>query len=239
MVPESLLYLPLTLHTGAESAKTYAPMLATAALPDSGLSAYVLTRTLGSLKQGLYVLDGRCWRFTMPQPVLSDVLIRGSSVDVYLGIASPITVSPTTVVYKNGILFGPRILQGPGIFCVLSPQSSVEATYLKAARPLSGHRVLKITPDGADYASSAIIADAASVIGISVDAADAGQPIKIQTAGELSEPSWAWTVGQPVYNGVDGVLTQVGASAGYSLVVGVAIEATSILVAMKQPIVLI
>lgn len=239
MVPESLLYLPLTLHIGEESTKTYAPMLATAALPNDGLAAYVLTRTLGSLHQGLYVLDGRCWRFTMPQPILSDVLIRGSNVDVYFGISNPLRVGLTEVVYKNGILFADRVLQGHGIFCVLSAQSNVEASYLKAARPLSGHRVLKITPNGADYASSAVVSDAASVIGISVDAADTGQPIRVQTDGELSEPSWTWTVGQLIYNGVDGVLTQESTSSGYSLVVGVAIETTTILISMKQPIVLI
>lgn len=240
MAPESLLYLPLNVHIGSRSGRTYAPMLPSAALTDSGLAAYVLTATLGSLKQGLYILNGDDWQFAMPQPFLSEVLIRASEVDVYLGLDTPLNVGPTAVVYKNGILFESRTLHGRAVFCVISPQGIGETSvFLKASQALSGHRVVKATDQGAVYASSSNVDDARSVVGISVEAAAPEQLIKIQTDGELSEPSWNWTIGMPIFNGVDGLLTQVAPSVGYILVVGIAIETSTILISIKQPLVLV
>jgi hypothetical protein len=213
-------------------------MLPTPILPESGLSAYVLTSTTGSLKQGLYALDGDRYQFVMPQPIISDILIKGSNIDLYLGLDQPITASLSAIVYKNGILYAPRLLEGNALFCVLSPQSEGETfIYVQASRNISGHRVIKATLAGADYASAAVPGDATSVIGVSTGAALAGEFVRVQTDGELSEPSWNWQIG-PVYNDVDGLLTQTNPSAGYSLVVGIAIEPTVLLISVKQPIVL-
>lgn len=236
---ESLLYLPLNMRNGTQEVKAYAPMLPSVALTDEGLSAYVLTRTLGALQQGLYVLSGGLWQFTMPQPILSDILIKGSVVSVYLGLATPLTVSPSSVVFKNGILFEPRVLEGGAVFCVLSPDGQGETSvFLKAAQNLSGHRAVKATPAGADYASCDVADDANSLIGITTGAAVGGELAKIQTDGELSEPSWSWIVGKPLFCGLNGMLTQTSPVAGYSLIVGIAIEPSSILISVKQPIVL-
>lgn len=239
MVPESLLYMPLELHLGSLQAKTYAPMMPSPVITTSGLTAYVLTTTYGSQKQGLYVLNGGQWAFAMPQPFLSDVVIRGSRIDIYMGLDNPINVSPEAQVFKNGIVFDSTVLDGPSIFCVVAPQGSGETTvFMKASVDLSGHRVLRATPTGADYASSDDLTNANGVIGISTNAALAGSSVKVQTDGELTEPSWTWAVDQPIFNGINGTLTQVSPSVGYSLIVGVAIEPTRILISVKQPIVL-
>lgn len=240
MTPESLLYLPLNIHVGARSEKVYAPMFPTPVWANEGLSAYILTQSSRSLQQGLYVWDGGCWRFTMPQPVLSDILIRGSTVDVYVGLSSPLVVGSEAVVFKNGILFEPRLLEGGAVFCVLTHEEAGEASaFLTAARDLSGHRVIKATPAGADYASCDVLTDSGAVIGISGNAALAGSLVRIQTDGDISEPSWNWIVGKPVFNGLNGLLTQTSPSVGYALVIGLAIESTTVLISVKQPIVLI
>jgi len=238
MAPESLLYLPVNIHKGEVENLTYAPMLPVSPSIDIGLGAYVQIATLGSLKQGLYVLDGLCWRFAMPQPILTEILIKGATVDIYLGLDTPIDVSPTATVFKNGILFNSILLEGRSIFCVIEPQSQGGTSiWLPALRDLSGHRVVKAVFGGADYASSDNAADANTVVGLTVGAAAQGQPIKIQAEGEITEPSWNWVEG-PVFNGINGLLTQTEPSAGYSLIVGIAIDATTILILLKQPIIL-
>lgn len=235
MVPDSLLYLPLTIHAEADI-YSYAPLLPTTPSTSSGLGAFVLTADLGSFHQGLYVLENETWRFALPQPVVSDVLIRGYEVDVYVGLDSPLTVPAASISYKNGVLSHSPSLQGHSVFCVLSPRPS--EFYLKASRTLDKHRVLKTADDGADYASSNVPADAFKVAGISAEAASQGQLVRIQTTGELTDSGWNWEVGQPVFNGIDGNLTQENPSVGYSLIVGIAIKPSSILISMKQPIIL-
>lgn len=108
-----------------------------------------------------------------------------------------------------------------------------------AAQALSGHRVLRAaSPDTVDYADSATVAQANSVVGLSTGAASAGAPVTVQYAGPLVEPSWNWTPNLPVFCGLLGALTQTAPTAGFSLVVGIAMDATSILVGVKQPTVL-
>lgn len=239
MTPESLMYLPLTLHVGNVSTKTYAPMLPNPVWIEDGLAAYVLTQSSRELMQGLYILDGERWQFAMPQPFLSDILIKGSVVNVYLGLSSPLTVGPNAVVYKNGILFEQSVLSGGAVFCVMSPMEQGETSvFMRASQNVSGHRVIKATPSGADYASCDVPDDANAIVGLSTGAALAGEFLKIQTDGEMTEPSWNWVVGKPVFDGINGQLTQTSPSVGYSLIVGIAIEPSTILISVKQPIVL-
>lgn len=246
MASETLLYFPVNLHINGATGRVYAAMRPTPVLEKDGfIIAYVLTATVGSLHQGLYVLDGRCWRFVLPQPLLSEVLITSAAVDVYMGLISPITVATDAIVYRNGVRIHDLVLIGPSVFCAITPPASYVPPSpppdptLTAARNLSGHRVLKATEDGADYASSLELGDANRVIGLSTGAVMQGQPVLVQTDGEMTEPSWSWDISLPVFNGVDGLLTQVSASPGYSLIVGIPITPTTILVSVKQPIITI
>lgn len=241
MASETLLYFPLNIHVNGLISKAYAPMRPTPAPEESGLTAYVLIATVGSLHQGLYVMNGSCWRFVLPQPLLSEVLINGGIVDLYLGLTTPVDVSSDSIVYKNGILFDETVLSGPSIYCVLVPPfvpPSIDPI-LPAARNISGHRVIKATANGADYASSLEPGDANRVIGISMGASLQGDPVTIQTEGEMTEPSWNWDINLPVFNGVDGLLTQTNATTGYSLIVGIPLTSITILVSVKQPIITI
>lgn len=121
------------------------------------------------------------------------------------------------------------------------PIGPAGATYMTliAGTPLSGHKVVKISPLGsAHYADSDNPADAGSVVGVTMNAALPGDPVNVQAAGELGEVSWSWTPGLPVFLGPAGTLTQVPAATGFQLAIGVAVTPTKLIINIKQPIVL-
>jgi len=112
-----------------------------------------------------------------------------------------------------------------------------ELRTLTAENDISGHRVVRILPDGnVDIADSANMADMGYVLGITLGAVTAGNSIQVRVAGILDEPSWAWTVDQPVFLSSSGLLTQAEPVTGFSLVIGWAQTPTRLFVSMNQPI---
>ena len=76
------------------------------------------------------------------------------------------------------------------------------------------------------------------MLGITTGAAAAGDAINVQASGEMTEVSWNWTPGLPVFLGTNGLLTQTPPVSGFQLVLGVAISPTKLAINIKQPIVL-
>jgi hypothetical protein len=112
-------------------------------------------------------------------------------------------------------------------------------TLIVGPTAISGHRAICVDSDGkAIYADSSIADHANAVAGISTHAALTGQPLTVQSAGVLEEPSWTWMPHQPVFLGVNGFLTQTPPSVGFQLIVGVPKSATELLIGVKAPIVL-
>ncbi len=140
----------------------------------------------------------------------------------------------TTVVKKQELLvttvssgiIGPR---GPSVGEVLERTSQVT---------IAGHRaVISTGNDEVGYASNDIEDHQFRVIGITTNAASPGFPIEIRQFGEITEPSWSFSVG-PVYLGVNGQLTQTipVSPALFALIVGYAISFTTIVVNIQTPI---
>lgn len=100
---------------------------------------------------------------------------------------------------------------------------------------LSGHRAVYLAGGKAFYAS-ARGAGVRVVAGITLAAALTDQPIEIQLAGEINEPSWSWTPEEPVYLGESGLITQAPAMAHALLELGFALTSTSMVVRIQQPI---
>jgi len=100
-----------------------------------------------------------------------------------------------------------------------------------AAVALSGHRVVTPRPDGTlDYASNAVAAHLHAPLWVTLGAVTAGQPATVLAYGALTESSWAWTPGAPLFLGADGLLTQtppVAPGALFLAQVGVATGPTS------------
>lgn len=117
---------------------------------------------------------------------------------------------------------------------------STDTLRLNAVGPISGHRAIRSDGAGrAVYASNDEPASASGVLGVSLNAALDGDPVLIQFASRIDEPSWSWTPNQPVFCGPAGLLTQVAPTQGFVLVVGVAITPTALVVDIKQPIITI
>lgn len=118
--------------------------------------------------------------------------------------------------------------------------SSASAPYITflADGPLGGNRAVRLVAGLARYASSSALADAGLVLGITQGAAVSGAPVQIQTSGLMTEPSWTWTADQPVFCGTNGTLTQTAPTAGFDLILGVALSAIQIHIGARMPIAL-
>lgn len=104
------------------------------------------------------------------------------------------------------------------------------STTVLAAEPLGGHRAVTVTgfhanPEDADLLAG--ITSAAGVLGSTVD---------VTVKGLMSEPSWNWTPGQPVFIGSLGVLTQIPSTTGLIRRIAWAVSATEINVDLMPPI---
>ena len=112
-------------------------------------------------------------------------------------------------------------------------------TYYTAAVALGGHRAVCLRSDGLHYADAATAEHAGLVAGITPGAVTSGALTSVTSFGEMTEPSWSWTAGLPVFVGLNGVLTQaLPDTAAFSQVLGVATSPTSIFVRLREPLIL-
>lgn len=96
-----------------------------------------------------------------------------------------------------------------------------------AGEALSGHRMVVLNAsEQAVYASNDNLSHAEKVFGMTVGAASSGAAVTVRRFGELTEPSWNWTLNTPIFLGVNGLLTQTKPSAPGSFVLQVAFPMT-------------
>jgi len=118
-------------------------------------------------------------------------------------------------------------------------QAAANTMQLTAAVSVGGHLVVTTDASGqAIPASNSVAAHALAIAGITTGAAVSGAPATVQFAGELTEPTWAWTPDLPLFLGANGLLTQAVpvAPAAFALVMGYAITSTKILLHPKTPL---
>lgn len=110
-------------------------------------------------------------------------------------------------------------------------------TPMVAASTLSGHRaVVSVSATEIGYADNDTPSHSVKVLGIIKDAANAGGTVMVQTFRSMTEPSWDWTPGQPIFLGNNGMLTQTVPATGFILELGVAISPQTIWIDIKQAI---
>lgn len=97
-----------------------------------------------------------------------------------------------------------------------------------------GHRALMLNADGT--VSHADPAQADRYVGISKGAATSGNLASIAFRDTITEPTWTWLFGQPVFFTTDGALTQTPPVTVCVAHVGVAISPTTILLSKTQPV---
>ncbi len=78
-----------------------------------------------------------------------------------------------------------------------------------AAIDIGGHRIVRSTANGVDYASNANPAHGDDTLGMTLGAAAAGALVDVQRQGPVSFDGWAWIPGDPVFLGLDGLPTQI------------------------------
>lgn len=75
-----------------------------------------------------------------------------------------------------------------------------------------------------------------SLLGITLTAAQAGQPVNVQRSGVLDDAAWCWVPGQRVYLGLAGQLTQMPIEDGAHVLVGTAVSATRLNLFLQDPV---
>lgn len=139
-------------------------------------------------------------------------------------------VGPTVVEVSVPGIQGPPGPQGP------QGPASAQTLNLPAAHALSGHRAVVATTMGAAYADPTNPAHQDAVVGITTGAALVGETATIQAVGEMTEPSWSWTPGLPIFVGAGGTLTHTPPSSGWVQSIATALTAQRIFVVGKPAI---
>lgn len=138
------------------------------------------------------------------------------------GFATSLEVnSPSAQIVSVGV-------QGPEGAAGVNAESLV----LKANEAIGGHRAVVIEGSGVSYANYDEATDLGKVLGLTTNAAVAGDDLTVVFSGTVTENSWAFNPG-PVYVGLDGMLTQTPPSTGFSQQIGIALAPNKVLVAPK------
>ncbi len=108
-----------------------------------------------------------------------------------------------------------------------------------AFQNLGGQRlVIAKNATQVDYADNQTPGHANLIFGITENAAVADAPISIKMFGETTESSWNWTIGQPIFCGTNGLMTQTVPQTGFLIIVATAISPDTIFINIRQPILL-
>lgn len=173
----------------------------------------------------------------MPEPVAQQVepwavVVQGDSAPLVIEhlreYAVTVDLPADVLVVAMGEQGPPGIPGAPGPEVGSAVQRTAGATLsaLRAVYELDG-QVFYL-----DYRDAAHID---LLLGITLTAATAGQPINVQRAGPIDDSGWNWTPGR-IWLGVDGALTQTPPTDGFDALIGAAVSATRITLNITDPI---
>jgi len=118
--------------------------------------------------------------------------------------------------------------------------SSVTHETITAGAVLSANKV--VVPDSSGkfvYADKDTLSHMHCVYGVTTQSIELDATGIVQTYGQLSNNTWSWVIGNPIYLGNSGELTQTAPSSGFCSVVGFAVTATKMFIDIGVPIELI
>lgn len=173
------------------------------------------------------------------------ITMRPSDMAVVVPLTEDMVVVPKVAdlaigVRPNDLVVVATDIGPPGAQGAPGPAGGATSTVVSHAviQPLGGQRIVRALAGGVDYASSDDVADANAIVGFTQSAAILDALVVVQTAGELTEGSWNWTVGQPIFCGLNGLPTQVPPATGFLCRVGKATAPTTILIDVDESIIL-
>ena len=168
---------------------------------------------------------------------MTDSVVAAETLVIDVVTTSSQDVVAVDVVDLAVVTMGQQGPSGPA-----GPAGGATYTYPAGTGAISGHRVVTLdSGHNAIYASNDTLAHANKLLGVTLNAALASDPVNVQRLGELTEPSWNWTPDLPVYLGKNGHLTQTPPSAAdsvFSVVVGFPVTSTTLFVSIGNPIIL-
>lgn len=107
---------------------------------------------------------------------------------------------------------------------------------LEAANDISGHKAIAVKNDGLAYYADANTITTSGVLGISTNAALAGDIVRVQCSGALTHSGWSFVPGKPVFVSSNGSLTQNVSGSAYVSIIGTAISATTLIIEVQQTV---
>lgn len=144
-------------------------------------------------------------------------------------IVSDLEEEPEVVETVGGV--GP-----PGPIGPQGPAGSAEFIVRLAGESLGGQRVVIIgDTEEVFYADPTVEDHAYRVRGLTRGAATQGNTVEIQTQGEMTEPSWTWTPGLPVFLNPNGLLSHSPPETGFILLVGSALSSNKLFIKIDLP----
>lgn len=121
-----------------------------------------------------------------------------------------------------------------------SGAGGVITTTVKASVAIGGHRAVVLNASSeAIYADKSVSSHAGRVYGITTNAAAAGGSLAVRLHGAVSDVSWTWTPNLPVFLSTTGLLTQTPPTSGFQQVLGIALNATTLFVQVREPLILV
>ena len=137
--------------------------------------------------------------------------------------------------------------QAPGSAQIISattqgppgPPGPSASLQLPAGATVSADTAVAVVNGQVYPASSGDLAQFGNVVGIASNGGAAGTLITILQAGEISLSSWNFTLGQAVFVGTTGPVTQTPPTSGFVQQVGIPTSSTSMAISIEQPIQLV
>jgi len=178
-------------------------------------------------------LDGVTYQVTVANGVQYRVVVQeGSTPKVTVGNGAQYRVIVSTPPTPKVVIKGGLTAQ------YIGGSAGGSTSLAIAGEIIHGHRAVLVVNGTAWHASSATLAHAPGVTGIATNSALLGGNVQVALLGVLTEPTWSWTAGLPVYVGVSGILTQTPPTSGWIREIALAIATTRLLIRPQMPITL-
>lgn len=140
-----------------------------------------------------------------------------------------VTREASTVVVEGDGMQGPQGEPGAGGDSV--------AIVRVAQNAIGGHRIVRAVVGEVDIATAMDAAHGDDLLGITTHAAVQGAPVQVLTSGAITEPSWSWTPGEPLFLGENGLMTHTPpADPAFEVTVGFAETPTTVFLSIGTPI---
>ncbi|MDH1476778.1 hypothetical protein N5F13_19955 [Comamonas thiooxydans] len=190
-----------------------------------------MTKILIADAEHVLALDGRDEVLT-EQLVITEVVTVEETHSVALEGRDEILIEQVEVAVVVGVAEqgppGPPGIPGPAGGQVLQRKAGMDISALLVVYEDLFGSVWPADPDAES--------DVLALLGVTVSAAEAGQPINVQRMGHIDDEAWQLQPGKRVFLGGKGRLTQEPPQACYDVLIGMAISSSRLLLNIQDPI---